>query len=927
MMRAFPAKGEIRNLLVLTMAFVLTIGGANAQNVAKIGTTEYATLQAAVDDAYDNMTGDVTISLTSDITAYTVIKQKADLNLTIDGNNKTYTIYGQIFIDGMGRSTGTETLTIAGVKFEGDGTGSGFYSGNNAVFVSIPGVKKSGAPYYRNGNNYAHNVTVSNCSFTSTASTKSIVGVKIENGGGVGYNTVLTDVVGDNLHSLAQVNSTDGGGAFTNCTATNSKSFINFAQGQGATPIVISGCSFSSSETESYAVRMKSNSGLNIVLSNNDFTADNVIWLGEGDAPSGTINVESGNYNGEIHVDMTAAGTGKIVLTGGTFSEPVATVQGYCAEGYTAYDNNDGTCTVGEIIVAKIGETGYPTLNAAAAAVPVGTPTTITILTNLNFYDIAQSSLANKTITFTGAATDTLTLTNAAHAQTNASGADLTFENITLKNDNTADVYRGIIHVNKVTINNCEILGFMMGYAKTLICNNCTFTASCKFHMWTYGSDCTFNGCTFNSSYSSSGGKAINVYTDQTFDRRVITFDNCAFNATSHSGNGSAIQINSQYTCFVIYVNNCTVSGYANSESTAVSGYEDLANNKSTSTKTTLYIDGVRVLNQGSCEPVAKIGDTYYSTLQAALDDAYEMTGDVTINIISDEINTYSVIREKNGLNLTIEGNDHTLDGQLIVNGMGLGLSGTGTVTIQNLNFNGDNTNFYSGTDAFILMPKPANIPSPYNTNTYNYANNVTIDNCDFTSTSANLNLVALKVTSAAGAYNVAITNCTGDNLHSLAQLTGTTGSTLDHCVVTNSDSYINIDGGAGDHNISNCKFISSVSDGYGIREKGSSGAIITLVNDTITAANSLVLGKNDAPLGSINVERGVYNGTLANNQNASGKAIFSFTGGIFDEDSIVKLLEIPDDRELIAITPLGYPDDAPQAPKRKTVEELLEFK
>ena len=48
---------------------------------------------------------------------------------------------------------------------------------------------------------------------------------------------------------------------------------------------------------------------------------------------------------------------------------------------------------------------------------------------------------------------------------------------------------------------------------------------------------------------------------------------------------------------------------------------------------------------------------------------------------------------------------------------------------------------------------------------------------------------------------------------------------------------------------------------------------------------------------------------------------------GIFDEDSIVKLLDIPDDRELIAITPLGYPDDAPQAPKRKSVEELLEFK
>lgn len=334
--------------LLSIFALLMCMSITWAQNVAKIGTTEYPTLQAAVDDAYDNMTGDVTIELTSDITAYTVIKQKADLNLTIDGNNKTYTIYGQIFIDGMGRSNGTETLTITGVNFEGDGTGTGFYSGNNAVFVSIPGLKKSGAPYYRNANNYAHNVTVSNCIFTSTSTSKNIVGLKIENGGGVGYNTTLTNVVGDNLHSLAQINSTDGGGAFTNCTATNTKSFINFAQGQGTKSIVISGCTFSSTETESYAVRMKSNSGLNIVLSDNTFTADNVIWLGENDAPSGTINVESGNYNGNVHNGMNASGTGKIVITGGTYNEDATTVQNYCAPGYFAIENYPDAdyCTV-----------------------------------------------------------------------------------------------------------------------------------------------------------------------------------------------------------------------------------------------------------------------------------------------------------------------------------------------------------------------------------------------------------------------------------------------------------------------------------------------------------------------------------------------------------------------------------------------------
>ena len=224
------------------------------------------------------------------------------------------------------------------------------------------------------------------------------------------------------------------------------------------------------------------------------------------------------------------------------------------------------------IVVARIGTTDYTTLNAAAAAVPVGTPTTIEILENLNFYDIAQSNIQNKTITFTGTATDTLTLTNAAHPQTNASGADLTFENITLKNDMTSDVYRGIIHVNKVTINDCEILGFMMGYAEQFTCNNCTFTKTGKYHMWTYGSHCTFNSCTFNS-YNNSDCKAINVYKEGGLSQpfKVITFNDCSFNSIPAvtTLDNSAIQINSQLCCFVVTVNNCSVNGYRSEEHTS----------------------------------------------------------------------------------------------------------------------------------------------------------------------------------------------------------------------------------------------------------------------------------------------------------------------------------------------------------------------
>ena len=48
---------------------------------------------------------------------------------------------------------------------------------------------------------------------------------------------------------------------------------------------------------------------------------------------------------------------------------------------------------------------------------------------------------------------------------------------------------------------------------------------------------------------------------------------------------------------------------------------------------------------------------------------------------------------------------------------------------------------------------------------------------------------------------------------------------------------------------------------------------------------------------------------------------------GIFDEAEAASYLEIPEDRELVALVPIGYPAEAPAAPKRKLVEELLSYK
>ncbi len=48
---------------------------------------------------------------------------------------------------------------------------------------------------------------------------------------------------------------------------------------------------------------------------------------------------------------------------------------------------------------------------------------------------------------------------------------------------------------------------------------------------------------------------------------------------------------------------------------------------------------------------------------------------------------------------------------------------------------------------------------------------------------------------------------------------------------------------------------------------------------------------------------------------------------GIFDQKEASDLLEVPEDRDLVALIPIGYPAEAPVAPRRKPVEDLLSYK
>ena len=45
---------------------------------------------------------------------------------------------------------------------------------------------------------------------------------------------------------------------------------------------------------------------------------------------------------------------------------------------------------------------------------------------------------------------------------------------------------------------------------------------------------------------------------------------------------------------------------------------------------------------------------------------------------------------------------------------------------------------------------------------------------------------------------------------------------------------------------------------------------------------------------------------------------------GIFDEEKVASLAEVPQGQKVSALVAIGYPDETPAAPKRKAVDDLL---
>lgn len=182
------------------------------------------------------------------------------------------------------------------------------------------------------------------------------------------------------------------------------------------------------------------------------------------------------------------------------------------------------------------------------------------------------------------ASTSVLTLNSAvAWHDVNA-----TFKNITVKYPN--DNYIGIQHAESIKYTGCIIEGQPFSYANNAVFEKCTFnqTSSGSYNIWTYGSkNITFNDCVFNCA-----GKAVLIYNEGAISTGIATFNKCKFIASQSVTGKAAIEIDSRFTSYDVYINDCTHEGFANG---SVSG-NSLWNKKLGDKPVNIFVDGPQVL-------------------------------------------------------------------------------------------------------------------------------------------------------------------------------------------------------------------------------------------------------------------------------------------------------------------------------------------
>lgn len=300
--------------LAVTMAFAQD--GTDAETVATVGETAYATLAEAVAKAETGP--EKTVVLTHDATL--TEKLTIDQDVTIQGNGNT--IFGQpdnkgVYIEVTG---GTFALSDVTLKDFG-GTVSG---ASGEAVIKVPATAAAGTVVK------ATNVNVSNFSrsaYDIRSGSFAITGGSIDCTNGVtgGSNSKLTKGI------LVGLGSNKVTGSITGVNVTMSAS--NYADWNTAAievynnaNVTIDGCSISNVENGIHVDNYYGSAGqdVSVTVSNTTVTAtgDAVklysTYNGQGGVANASLTVASGTYTGDVRI-VGATDKDTLALTGGTY--------------------------------------------------------------------------------------------------------------------------------------------------------------------------------------------------------------------------------------------------------------------------------------------------------------------------------------------------------------------------------------------------------------------------------------------------------------------------------------------------------------------------------------------------------------------------------------------------------------------------------
>lgn len=340
----------------LTLAVALPASADENANVAKIGDTEYATLDAASKAA---KTGD-TITLLRDVDLGTNSARfynpsvSSCHDLTFDLNGHTIT--------SAAATDGTVIVARVGLVIK------------NGTIVNTNTAATTAAVYVTNkGTTTLENITLKStgdgvhvCKLTSAA----VVVVNVNDGTTVnaGKNGIYIMAPGGTKSKIPQITLNVNGGTITGAE-TETETGIK-AAGPGSSAYGIVGVNITGGTISGVKV-ITDNANRMVNLNVTGGTIDGDL-VGVGD---NNIAISGGTFNGNL--TETGDSNNAITISGGTFSSEVKPE--WCAKDFAVKANDDGTYSVKTIYVAKTGDNRYESLAAAISAASNGA--TVELLT------------------------------------------------------------------------------------------------------------------------------------------------------------------------------------------------------------------------------------------------------------------------------------------------------------------------------------------------------------------------------------------------------------------------------------------------------------------------------------------------------------------------------------------------------------------